>query len=258
MRQALIAHIHGNLVALQTVLKHCEAWRVDEVGCLGDTIGFGPDGLECLDLVRANCAWTLCGWLEFVIVTMDFRSLNNSLKSCLQRELKLLEPSALSGPTQRQRWKWLQELKSSRRDKEVLYVFGSPRDPVAEHLLQEEFSPKFHSAKAEAAFRGNFDVCFFANTHRPGAVTRERGWLNPSEIPDGNWVLDDNVKTLVNVGSVGQPRDRDPRSCYVIWDDKQRAVSFHRVAYDLKAARARFDRVPELPERYFARLEQGI
>ena len=259
MRRALIACIHGNLVAIEAVLKDIALESVDEIVCLGDMVGFGPDVIECVDLVRERCAWSLCGDYDARLFMSTPTDLNHTFQKSLLRERKVLEPGWSSGLRARARWKWLEKLEPRKTDRDALFVHGSCRDPLMEFLSSEDFDLTLGaSIKSREVFEFAESVCFGAHSHRPGVVPQGKEWQRPETLDNSRATLDPSVKYIVNVGSVGQPRDRDARSCYVVWDDEERTVTFHRVPYDLVATKKRFDRVPELGARCFDRLVSGV
>jgi hypothetical protein len=258
MRRALIADIHGNLVALNAVLDDCAKQCVDEIVCLGDIVGFGPDPLECVDLVMQCCKWSLMGDHEARVFNKDIAAnLNPVARAAVEREYKLFAPHWFSGRTVRQRWSWLQELQPAKTLNNIQYVHGSPRDPLMECVMREDFFEGGNNVAKQimASFDG---ICFGAHTHRPGVVSSNFQWFRPSELDNSRYTIFERMKTLICIGSVGQPRDGDPRSCYVIWDGEGQTVEFRRVAYDFAATKERFLKVPELPEMLYLRLEKGI
>jgi diadenosine tetraphosphatase ApaH/serine/threonine PP2A family protein phosphatase len=259
MRRALIADIHGNLVALEAVLKDCRAQGVDEILCLGDMCGMGPDIVECIDLVRAECAWSLAGDHEIAkgmrLPESSINAYNRATQQLIRRELSLLKPSWHSFPAKRVRWKWIEALEPMRKYAGALFVHASPRDPVMEYVLPHIFDSD-SNVDGRAVMDSFQGLCFGAHSHMAGFVREDCKWECITHDVSVSYELNERAKLYVNVGSVGQPRDRDPRSSYVIWDNDTRSVKFLRVAYDLSAARKRFFAVPGF-EFYAGRLEKG-
>ena len=107
----------------------------------------------------------------------------------------------------------------------VLYVHASPRDPISEYVLQSDvaYGPNEKIIEIFGKIEG---VCFCGHSHRPGVITSDFKWLSP---PEANGLDVTSGKYVVNDGSVGQPRDGDPRACYVEWDDG--VIAYHRVEY---------------------------
>jgi diadenosine tetraphosphatase ApaH/serine/threonine PP2A family protein phosphatase len=259
-RQAILSDIHANLVALERALKDCAEQRVDELVCLGDMAGYGPEPIECVDLVRDQFKWTLCGNHDVALFMVHPLGFNRHAREAVAWQRTQLEPRWFTSLAGRRRWSWLQNLHPARQDDQVLYVHASPRDPLTEYVEESDvadlgFGP---SQKIVEIFEHIPGLAFCGHSHRPGVIPASLVWIRPAELPDGIYQLAMGEKTLVNVGSVGQPRDQDPRLCYVIYDTGKRTVQFRRVDYDVPAAQARFQRVPQLPERVWARLTEGV
>lgn len=258
MRRALISDIHGNLVALQAALADCDAQKVDEIDCLGDICGYGPDPVGCIDLIRARCKWVLAGNHDTALFMSVAAGFNKYAKEAIEWQRSLLAPRWYSFG-RKIRWNWLGNLSPLRADGDVLYVHASPRDPMMEYVEEGDFADMGFgpSQKAVEIFEHIERLSFCGHSHRPGVVTQEFRWIKPHALLDMAYKLQPGDKTLVNIGSVGQPRDNNPQGCYVIYNDVEQTVTFRRVAYDIKAAQERFKRVPQLHERLWKRLETG-
>lgn len=259
MRRAIISDIHGNLVALEAALADCKEQKVDQIVCLGDICGYGPDPIDCVDIARSVCTWILCGNHDaalFMSVPIGF---NKYAREAVEWQRGQLQPRWYSFPKKRGRWEWLQNLPASRQEEDVLYVHASPRDPLMEYVEEGDFSDMGFgpSQKAVEIFEKIQRLSFCGHSHRPGVVTEDYIWLKPHDLVDMTHKLDPTRKTLVNVGSVGQPRDNNPQGCYAIYDNTANTITFRRVAYDIKKAQERFARVPELDARLAKRLETG-
>jgi len=123
---------------------------------------------------------------------------------------------------------FLKGLPQTREEDDVLYVHASPRDPLVEYVLKSDVA-----CGPNRKIREIFDMiegaCFVGHSHKPGVITSDFQWLSPEEA---NGMEISRAKFVVNVGSVGQPRDGDPRACYVEWDDAR--IHFHRVEYPFR------------------------
>ena len=259
MRRAIISDIHGNLVALNAALADCATHKVDEIVCLGDICGYGPDPIECADIIRAKCKWVLAGNHDAALFMKVAVGFNRFAREAIDWQRSVMQPRWYSFPRTTNRWNWLGGLSACRVEEEVLYVHASPRDPLLEYVEEGDFADMGFgpSQKAIEIFERIERLSFCGHSHRPGVVAEDDyHWYKPRELPGLAFKLS-SVKTLVNVGSVGQPRDGNPQGCYVIYDDATKTVSFHRVAYDIKAAQERFARVPQLSEKLWRRLETG-
>jgi diadenosine tetraphosphatase ApaH/serine/threonine PP2A family protein phosphatase len=131
-------------------------------------------------------------------------------------------------------------------------VHGSPRSPVFEYVLPWDVAYR-PTDKVLEIFEALKGLCFVGHTHLPGVITQQYQFLTPQDLPEGRFSAR-GERALINVGSVGQPRDGDPRSCYVIVD--QGEVIYHRVAYKVRRA-AKSILKAGLPEKNAARLKKG-
>lgn len=261
---AIVSDIHANLEALAAVFERIEAEGVDDVVCLGDVVGYGPDPETCIDWVRERCRFTVRGNHDDAVIgeATDF---NPIARRVVEGTRQLLKPGLFASAVKRERWNFLRDLEPVRREGRTLYVHGSPRDPIKEYVMRTDvvFAPE----KLRDIFDRIDRVCFVGHTHQPGVfVEVRRGGRRsyehyaPDEIEGGRFPLGDG-KALVNVGSVGQPRDQDPRSCFVFVeeDDEGRpsAVRFERVPYDFRVTMEKIRAIPWIDNLCATRLEIG-
>jgi len=218
-RRAIISDIHANLVALEAVLADIKTQRVDEIVCLGDICGYGPQPIECIKLVREHAAWTLKGNHDEAIFSEPFDFGRNAL-AAIHWQRRLLQPEAGSSPELVDVWNWLKELPTQRVEKDVLFVHGSPRDSTYEYVLREDFDDLGFgpTQKAKDIFESMEWLCFCGHSHRPGVVAEDFKWVPPAELEQNGYVVRRGYKTIVNIGSVGQPRDAITAACYCLFD----------------------------------------
>ncbi|OJW16359.1 MAG: phosphoesterase [Planctomycetales bacterium 71-10] len=254
MRRALISDIHGNLEALETVLRDIEGQGVDEIYCLGDVIGYGPNPRECIDLVIENCAVTLLGNHDQGAM-FDPDGFNVGAERAIFWTRGQLESSTDRAGNER-RWEFLGELPRSHKASPFLFVHGSPRNPLSEYIFPEDI---YNHRKMERLFQMVDRYCFQGHTHVPGVFTEGFQFFAPEEI-DHEYTLGDG-KLLINVGSVGQPRDGDPRACYTILDDGDGAraprINYRRIPYDFEKTIQKIHAIPDLEPFLGDRLRQG-
>lgn len=212
MRRALISDIHGNLEALEVVLDDIKTQGLQEVYCLGDIIGYGPNPRECIDLVMANCKISLLGNHDQGAM-YDPDGFNIGAERAIFWTREQLE-SAGDRTNNQKRWDFLGELARTHRQGPFLFVHGSPRNPLSEYVFPEDI---YNHRKMERLFQLVERYCFQGHTHVPGVFTEGNQFFSPEEI-DYEYTLGEG-KVMVNVGSVGQPRDGDNRACYLILDD---------------------------------------
>jgi predicted phosphodiesterase len=248
---AILSDIHGNLEALQAVLVDAEQQGAEAVYCLGDVVGYGPNPLECLDLAQ--------GFRLTILGNHDQGAMFDPAGFCRTAERAIfwtreqLESPSESRQARERRWDFLAELPRSRRENGCLFVHGSARNPLNEYVFPEDV---YHQRKMERIFALVDRYCFQGHTHVPGIFTEKADghqFHSPEEI-DHTYRLNGH-KTMCNVGSVGQPRDGDPRACYVLFDGD--TIRYRRVEYDLETTVRKIHAVPELERMLGDRLREG-
>lgn len=249
-----MSDIHGNLEALEAVLCELERQGVTEIVCLGDLVGYGPRPAECLEHAR-RFAWTIRGNHEEAVLKGAF-GFNPTAREAINWTRAQLKPRWTSGRCKRERWEFLKELPTKQETPGVLYVHGSPRDPTMEYILKSDCEDFFGEPprKIQDIFTRVDHVCFAGHTHVPGIITEDCEFLTPPEV-DFCYRVEPGRKILVNVGSVGQPRDGDYRSCFVTWDGE--TIRYHRTDYDVEKTVKAIEEIPELNDRNGARLRHG-
>lgn len=243
---AIVSDIHGNLEALDAVLADIEARGVQKIYCLGDIVGYGPKPAECLEIAMEKFDLILQGNHEWGVFN-DVESYFNSIAvEGIYHTRNELSDQALA---------FLRELKPAKLIEPELYVHGSVRNPLMDYVrdVAEEGHEGYMKliATIREDFKG-FDTCFVGHNHKPFLGT-EYGVIHPHE--GQNIFQTAGLKAYVCVGSVGQPRDRDPRACYVLFDGKQ--VEYVRVKYDVTITSNQI-LAAGLPEFLASRILQGI
>jgi diadenosine tetraphosphatase ApaH/serine/threonine PP2A family protein phosphatase len=254
--KAIISDVHGNLEALMAVLGDIAAQEIADIICLGDVVGYGPNPVECADVVRERCRVVLCGNHDAAATGLAF-GFNRPAREAIDWTRRQLKPGVFSLPPTRARWEFLKTLPHRFEEDGVLFVHGSPRDPVMEYIEESDtvdlgFGP---SDKILRIFEALPGPCFVGHTHRPGVITSEMKWVNVSALPEGRFTVEPAKKAIVNVGSVGQPRDEDRRACYVVLDGP--TATYRRVEYDYNRTREKMLAVQELDPRLGDRLGEG-
>lgn len=242
MRVLVISDLHANLTALEAVLA--DAGAVDATWCLGDVVGYGPDPNEVIERIRdiPNLSCILGNHDVAVLGQMDYAVFNTEARKSLLWQKKSISPANLF---------MLENLPQDIMVREnVTLAHGSPRDPVWEYILNTLVA------------RLNFDAfatpfCFVGHSHIQCMfyldLDKDRVSL---EVPRPGEVKQLTPRAIINPGSVGQPRDRDPRSSYAIYDSTACTWQPRRVAYDIEAVQKRI-RAAGLPEKHAARLAEG-
>jgi predicted phosphodiesterase len=247
--KAIISDIHSNLEALEAVVADIDAQGIEQVYCLGDVIGYGPNPRECIDLVMKRCQLVLLGNHDQGAL-FDPDGFNRSAEMAIFWTRAQLELPGDPRPLREKRWEFLAERPRSHREDNYLYVHGSARNPLNEYVFPEDV---YNQRKMERIFALVDRYCFQGHTHVPGIFTENLQFHTPDDV-GGAYKLDGR-KTLCNVGSVGQPRDLDPRACYILLDDD--TIRFRRVEYDVQATKKKIYSIPELENFLGDRLEEG-
>jgi diadenosine tetraphosphatase ApaH/serine/threonine PP2A family protein phosphatase len=248
---AFISDIHANLEALQKVLADIDARGIKEIYCLGDVVGYGPDPEACIDLVMARCQATIKGNHDEAVVHGPV-GFNPVARTSIEWTHKRLVPKFWN-PLSRRRWQFLQELPVSHTWEGMLLVHGSPRDPISEYIMDRDilFGPPNMFPEIFSRFER---VCLVGHTHIPGVFYEGPRFVPQRETPER--IEFNGTKMVINVGSVGQPRDHDPRASYVTWQDS--VFSFHRLEYDFRTTQRKLGAHPRLDPRLAERLAEGV
>ncbi|MDA1015123.1 MAG: metallophosphoesterase family protein [Planctomycetota bacterium] len=244
--RAIISDIHGNLEALESVLADIKSRNIDEIYCLGDIVGYGPNPRECIDRVM-DCKVCLLGNHDQGAL-FDPEGFNAGAERAIFWTRKALESTEDS--RSQERWDFLGELPRMHRESTCLFVHGSARNPLNEYVFPEDI---YNQRKMERIFGLVEKYCFQGHTHIPGVFTEDLNFFAPEEL-NFEYTLG-MQKVLVNVGSVGQPRNGDNRSSYVIWDGD--TVKFQRVEYDFEKTAAKIYDIPDLDNFLGDRLRDG-
>ena len=235
--KAILSDIHANLEALDAVLDDMAQFDIEAIYCLGDTVGYGPDPGECLD-VMMHFQVALLGNHEEAARSgpVGFTAEAAVAARWTQKQVQVArEP----GDDLEARRRFLQKLRSTHEEGDFLFVHASPRNPTEEYIFPDHVNDP---GKMWDIFRQIKRYCFVGHTHVPGIFVEGFKFYTPDQL-NGIWPLD-GKKMICNVGSVGQPRDGNWRACYVLWDKKQ--LRFRRVPYDMKTTLKKIQQVPEL------------
>ncbi len=250
---AFISDIHSNTEALDACLQAIDSLAVDRILCLGDVIGYGPEPRATLLKVMKRAEFSMIGNHEHAAMGYNASDFNPRARQALDWTRDQLNRRDAPRQENMQLWNYLDQMhKEGFREGEMLLVHGSPRDPIREYLVPRD-------AMDLDKMRGCFEVmadarvCFVGHSHVPGVYPESGGFLRPDEIEDFYELGAERV--IVNVGSVGQPRDGDNRASFVTFDGK--SVRFHRVEYDYKQTMAKIRAIPELPDYLADRLAEG-
>lgn len=258
MPTAIISDIHGNAEALRAVLEDIKGRGVERLICLGDIIGYGPEPLACVDLVAEHCEWSLMGNHDFGVL---YEPTNFNPGAEAAAYWTRAQFDAEPDPDARaRRYDFLGRLRvrvvdsSMAESRPVLAVHGSPRRPINEYIFPDDVINATDKMRNIFALVDGLAVC--GHTHVPGVFTDEPDFYPPNEIgSNSTYKLNPDEKAVINVGSVGQPRDQDPRASYVVMHGDR--VEFCRVEYDVDATANKIKQVPQLNDWLADRLYEG-
>lgn len=244
MRILILSDVHSNYSALEAVLN--EAGSFDQLWCLGDTIGYGPAPNECVAVIAHRATFALSGNHDMACLgKVDLNDFNPDA-----RRANIWNGQQLSEPNR----KWLEALPPAKQINErFTAAHGSPREPIWEYLLTVD--------QAQANFQYfEHQACFIGHSHIQLGFRREAlGGRCQRFIAEPDSVVDINTsdRFFLNPGSVGQPRDQDPRAAYAIYDTEALTIHFHRTEYDIFRTQ-RHMREAGLPLALIRRLEYGM
>jgi diadenosine tetraphosphatase ApaH/serine/threonine PP2A family protein phosphatase len=241
MRVLIISDIHANQSALEAVLD--DAGQVDATWCLGDLVGYGPDPNQCIAIVRRlpNLTCLLGNHDAAALGKIDIDSFNPEARTIIHWTQSVLSSESLS---------FLRGLPETVTLNGTTLVHGSPRQPVWEYILDTRTATN------------NFEYfetpyCLVGHTHLPVLYyLPDESRVARLTVPDASMQLTLAPRSIINPGSVGQPRDRDARAAYAIYEPEQNLWEYRRVVYDIHAVQARMESAG-LPERHILRLAAG-
>jgi len=248
---AFISDIHSNIAALEACLDKIEDLGADRIICLGDVIGYGPEPRETLMRVIEVCEFSMLGNHEHgsMFYASDFNPKARAALDWTRDQLNLRDRPREENM---KLWNYLSEMKETFREGNFLLVHGSPRDPIKEYMVPKDVND---GDKMRDCFErmGDAQLCFLGHSHVPGVYPESGGFKSPEAL-GGTYEVGDE-RALVNVGSVGQPRDGDTRATFATLNNG--TVDFHRVEYDFRITQEKIRAIPELPDYLAERLARG-
>jgi predicted phosphodiesterase len=242
MRVAVVSDIHSNLHALEAVLAAIEAESPDELWCLGDLVGYGPRPNECCAAIAERADVCLAGNHDLAVQgTLDLEEFGGEAAVAARWTRGVLEPEAKA---------LLDRLEPRDSAHGVALYHGSARDPVWEYVLSDEGA----LATLELA---DASLVLVGHSHVALKVVQSDDGLEGGVAPAGTELELVGVRALLNPGSVGQPRDGDPRAAFLLLDLDTKHASFRRVEYDIEQTQREM-RDAGLPEMLAGRLALGL
>ena len=244
MRYAIISDIHSNLAAFQAVLNDInKTGGIERIWCLGDIVGYGPDPKECIELLRQYEHVCVAGNHDWgALEKIDLSDFNPEAAAACRWTGRQLGPDEAD---------YLAALDLTHSEEGFTLAHGSPRDPIWEYLIST------HGALISFNY---FDTsyCLVGHSHMPLVFEQspDGAGCEFHELEPNNWLLLGENRLIINPGSVGQPRDGDPRASYAVYDSHHHAVIHRRVAYDVGTTQRRMVEF-DLPVRLITRLADG-
>lgn len=246
MKIAIISDIHGNAEALQSVLKKIELENVEQIVCLGDIVGYGADPVYCIDKIKKLEIPSLKGNHEGAITgELDIQYFNEDARQAIQWTKEQLNKHDVS---------YLRRLKRKMTiSEDVIGVHGSPRQPLWEYVLDKQIAEEiFIGFDFKIYFIGHSHIAGYFSFHRKNQFIYYFGASNGIDI-----IIQQDYSYIINCGSVGQPRDRNPQASFAIFDTKQLIVRIIRVDYPVTKVQNKIIKA-KLPRFLAERLALGM
>ena len=241
MRLAIISDIHANLEALTAILQDIDDQNVDQIYCLGDVVGYGADPAACLELVRKRCTDVLMGNHEHAVLgLLSPANLNDIARNSLSWTANQLRDEHKS---------FITTFKTDLVIDKLHLVHASPWEPTKWHYVLT------NKAVVKALETARTNLCLIGHTHLPVIFSQAEDGSVRKRIGH-DFLPDPDQKYIVNTGSVGQPRDNDPRACYLIFDSKAYEITYRRVEYDIALAQSKMTKI-EAPTLLIERIAVG-
>lgn len=244
----MFGDVHGNLEALEAVVADAKRQGVDRYVCVGDIVGYGASASECVDRVQSLTTQVVAGNHDCAVVgRTDLEYFNLFARDAVIWTRTHLSPADKA---------FLRDLPLTRVVDELLLVHATVHHPEYFGYIESEYSARLSFEAMEG------DLAFVGHSHVPVAFVydKEKKQISYSSgadlAKDADWALDGASKAILNVGSVGQPRDEDPRSSYMVYDSQQRTVTLRRISYDIETAKRKIV-AAGLPEVLGVRLQFG-
>ncbi len=244
MNYGIISDIHSNFTALQVVLEFLKGKNVDKIINCGDIVGYGPQPNECIKVLsQLNNVSSVIGNHDWAVAYNDKERFNNIALEAInwtQKQLTL------------DNYDYISSLEKTNKEDMFIFVHGSPRVPLSEYIFGE--------VQAAGSFKCmSKDICFIGHTHTPICFecTKKKKIKTLDVCKDFQVKLDMGKKYIINVGSVGQPRDGDPRASVCTFDTEKMLCTFYRLEYDIESTQGKILELG-LPGFLSHRLERGV
>ncbi len=216
MKIVVLSDIHSNLAALRTALDYIVRLKPDKIVCLGDIVGYGPRPNECVELIQQHCQIYLMGNHDHAVLgltdTYHFNQYAREAINWTRRALTIQNKA------------FLENLAFFHSESEILYVHSTPVQPEEWHYILSEYEARQYMQDIKQR------LCFIGHSHIPVVFSSADSAKYREEFD----VSDKNKKFIINVGSIGQPRDGDARLCFVVYDTEKQKIKYIRLEYSIK------------------------
>lgn len=241
MKIAIFSDIHSNMEAFQAVISDIDRQNVDQKLFLGDIVGYGPNPNECIELLKENSDVVLGGNHDWAAVGMtDTSYFNEYAKESMNWTIETLTD---------ENKEYLKTLPPNAVLDDFQIAHSTPLEPKEWHYIMSVKDAQDNYPALEK------DLCFIGHSHQPVIIEFMDG-INVLPIKDMYKQLDKNRKYIINVGSVGQPRDSNPDACYLIYEMETGDIQYRRVEYNIKRVQKRMTRF-KLPNYLIERIAVG-
>jgi diadenosine tetraphosphatase ApaH/serine/threonine PP2A family protein phosphatase len=235
MRLAIFSDVHSNIRAFEAVLDDLSRnGGADKIYCLGDVIGYGPKPNDCLALAKQHFAMTLRGNHEHALINgaKDFNEM--ALRAINWTRDQIIPDYEHATAEQMENWAFVNNTLERHVEGSLQFVHGAPQDPIDEYILPMDIDPvgRRYGPKLERAFSMTPWLTFCGHSHFPALYSEDGTYVSPTFQKEVRLVLERQRKHIVNVGSVGQPRDGDNRACYAVFENG--VITWRRIHYDIQ------------------------
>lgn len=248
--QAIISDVHSNVEAFQVVLDDIRKRDITDIICLGDLIGYGPNPKECLDMAKDFGLCLLGNHEEAVLFEAQTQGFNPRASSAVRWTARQFDMLSEDRDGNARRWDFMGAMPRVYSGNGILLVHGSPSDPTREYVYTTDVR---NPNKMERIFSQIEHLCLVGHTHMPGVWMEDMTFRSPEDL-DFHFRIGPQ-KTIINVGSVGQPRDNDNRACYSLFDGS--TVQFVKLEYDYETTIRKIYDTKELDPSLGDRLREG-
>ncbi len=238
------------MAALKTVFEDIDRRGIKEVFCLGDIVGYGPEPRECIDMIIERNVISIMGNHDHAVF-YEPTNFNTGAERASYWTREALETETDLEKRNR-RWSFLGRLPVRLQMGKILMVHGSPRRPVNEYIFPDDIYT--NTVKLSSIFERVDHLCFVGHTHVPGVFLDDPDFYSLEEL-DNVYTINEHERAIINVGSVGQPRDQDVRTSYVVVDEQK--VEFVRLEYDIEDTVQKILKNPNLDRFEGERLREG-